>query len=119
MRLRTALLSAVVAAASVSGLVASADAATAPKATPLPTHVFAPYFETYQEGQSPSAMAKQAGVKYLTFAFLQTATTTTDNPPPVISYAPAAKYVPNLHHCFAGRPGGSIELLRSGCVQGP
>jgi hypothetical protein len=73
MRLRTALLGAAVAAVSVSGLVASADAATAPKATPLPTHVFAPYFETYQDGQSPSAMAKQAGVKYLTFAFLQTA----------------------------------------------
>jgi hypothetical protein len=73
MRLRTALLGAAVAAASVSGLVASADAATTPKATPLPTHVFAPYFETYQSGQSPSAMAKQAGVKYLTLAFLQTA----------------------------------------------
>jgi len=73
MRLRTALLSAVMAAASVSGLVASADAATAPKAAPLPTHVFAPYFESYQDGQSPSAMAKQAGVKYLTLAFLQTA----------------------------------------------
>ncbi|MFI9380057.1 glycosyl hydrolase family 18 protein [Kutzneria sp. NPDC052558] len=74
MRLRTALLSAAVLAASVSGLVATAAAATAPKAaTPLPTHVFAPYFETYQEGQSPSALAKQAGVKYLTLAFLQTA----------------------------------------------
>ena len=73
MRLRTALLSAAVVAVSVTGLVASADAATAPKATPLPTHVFAPYFETYQAGQSPSAIAKQAGVKYLTLAFLQTA----------------------------------------------
>jgi hypothetical protein len=37
---------------------------------PLPAHVYAPYFETYLAG-SVSTIAEQAGVKYLTLAFLQ------------------------------------------------
>ncbi|KIE26750.1 chitinase [Streptomyces sp. MUSC 125] len=44
---------------------------TAHAATPLPTHVFAPYFEAYN-GDSPAALAQASGAKYLTMAFLQT-----------------------------------------------
>jgi hypothetical protein len=46
--------------------------AHAAAATPLPAHVFAPYFETYN-GDNPVSLSKASGAKYLTFAFLQTA----------------------------------------------
>ncbi|HBF83943.1 MAG TPA: chitinase [Streptomyces sp.] len=46
---------------------------TAQAATPLPDHVFAPYFESWT-GESPAAMAAESGAKHLTMAFLQTAT---------------------------------------------
>ncbi|MFJ5229543.1 glycosyl hydrolase family 18 protein [Kitasatospora sp. NPDC088391] len=42
-------------------------------ATPLPQHVFAPYFEAWT-GDSPAALASQSGAKHLTMAFLQAAT---------------------------------------------
>jgi chitinase len=38
----------------------------------IPAHVFAPYFEAWT-GDSPAAVAKQSGDKYLTMAFVQTA----------------------------------------------
>jgi len=41
-------------------------------ATPLPGHVFAPYFESWT-GDDPAALSQQSGAKYLTMAFLQTA----------------------------------------------
>lgn len=47
-------------------------AAAAHAATALPSHVFAPYFEAWT-GDSPSALSSQSGAKYLTMAFLQTA----------------------------------------------
>lgn len=65
-------LSAVLAAAAAPLGVLVATAAPAHAATPLPNHVFAPYFESWN-GQSPAAMAQEAGVKHLTMAFLQTA----------------------------------------------
>ncbi|MEV0411146.1 glycosyl hydrolase family 18 protein [Streptomyces sp. NPDC050448] len=40
-------------------------------ATPLPAHVFAPYFEAYSSG-SPADLAQKSGAKYLTMAFVQT-----------------------------------------------
>src|ERR1700678_4320002 len=40
--------------------------------TPLPAHVFAPYFETYN-GDNPVTLSQESGAKYLTFAFIQTA----------------------------------------------
>jgi hypothetical protein len=46
---------------------------TAQAATPLPTHVFAPYFEAWT-GESPAALAQQSGAKHLTMAFIQAAT---------------------------------------------
>ncbi|MEU0257623.1 glycosyl hydrolase family 18 protein [Streptomyces sp. NPDC006184] len=45
---------------------------TAQAATPLPNHVFAPYFEAWT-GESPAALSAQSGAKHLTMAFLQTA----------------------------------------------
>jgi len=41
-------------------------------ATPLPAHVFAPYFEAYN-GDNPVTLSQESGAKYLTFAFIQTA----------------------------------------------
>lgn len=51
--------------------VSVATAGTAAAAT-LPTHVFAPYFEAYN-GDSPATLSSQSGAKYLTMAFIQTA----------------------------------------------
>ncbi|MEU2058234.1 glycosyl hydrolase family 18 protein [Streptomyces bungoensis] len=45
---------------------------TAQAATPLPDHVFAPYFEAWT-GESPAALSARSGSKHLTMAFLQTA----------------------------------------------
>lgn len=57
------------AAAAVGVTVATAGTAAA---ATLPTHVFAPYFEAYSGG-SPASLASQSGDKYLTMAFIQTA----------------------------------------------
>ncbi|MFJ1702884.1 glycosyl hydrolase family 18 protein [Kitasatospora sp. NPDC088346] len=57
-------------AASASLLVAGGG--TAHAATPLPQHVFAPYFEAWT-GANPATLAAQSGAKHLTMAFLQTA----------------------------------------------
>ncbi|MFB6891863.1 glycosyl hydrolase family 18 protein [Kitasatospora sp. NPDC056327] len=59
-------------AAPANPVTAGAVAGTA-AATPLPTRVFAPYFEAWT-GESPATLAAQSGAKYLTMAFLQTAT---------------------------------------------
>lgn len=59
------------AAVSAGSLVAAAG--TAQAATPLPSHVFAPYFEAWT-GESPAALAQQSGAKHLTMAFIQAAT---------------------------------------------
>jgi hypothetical protein len=64
-------VSLVLAAFSAGSLVAVAGPAQA--ATPLPAHVFAPYFEAWT-GESPAALAQQSGAKHLTMAFLQAAT---------------------------------------------
>jgi Carbohydrate binding domain/Glycosyl hydrolases family 18 len=53
-------------ALAVSGSPASAAG------TPLPAHVFAPYFEAYN-GDNPATLSSQSGAKYLTMAFIQTA----------------------------------------------
>ncbi|MER5651839.1 MULTISPECIES: glycosyl hydrolase family 18 protein [unclassified Streptomyces] len=66
-----AVLAAVAATVATVGL-AAVGAGTAQAATPLPKHVFAPYFEAWT-GESPAALAAQSGAKHLTMAFLQTA----------------------------------------------
>ncbi|MFJ9839629.1 glycosyl hydrolase family 18 protein [Kitasatospora sp. NPDC101155] len=75
MRLRRTVQAALTACATLAasaGLVA-AGTDTAQAATPLPSRVFAPYFESWT-GQSPATLAAQSGAKYLTMAFLQAAT---------------------------------------------
>jgi chitinase len=72
---RSRLLSALGAAVVVGGAVATlaiAQNAQAAAGAPLPAHVFAPYFEAYN-GDSLSGLASQSGNKYLTMAFIQTA----------------------------------------------
>ncbi|MGW7584942.1 glycosyl hydrolase family 18 protein [Kitasatospora sp. NPDC054768] len=75
MRLRRtvqAVLTACATLAASAGLVA-AGTSSAQAATPLPSRVFAPYFESWT-GQSPAQLAAQSGGKHLTMAFLQAAT---------------------------------------------
>ncbi|GCD95643.1 chitinase [Embleya hyalina] len=69
--LRAAVAATVTAAAAVS--LTAFGAGPAQAATPLPAHVFAPYFEAWT-GDSPAALSAQSGAKHLTMAFLQTAT---------------------------------------------
>ncbi|MFF2327413.1 MULTISPECIES: glycosyl hydrolase family 18 protein [unclassified Streptomyces] len=64
------LATTVASAGLVLGSGAGAHAATT-AATPLPAHVFAPYFEAYN-GDSPAALSEQSGARYLTMAFVQT-----------------------------------------------
>lgn len=69
-----AVLSALATAVASAGLVLGSGAgaqAAATAATPLPAHVFAPYFEAYN-GDSPAALSQASGAKYLTMAFVQT-----------------------------------------------
>src|SRR5215470_18351795 len=48
-------------------------AAPAVAATALPTHVYAPYFETWTT-DSLTTVAQQSGARYLTLAFVEVAT---------------------------------------------
>jgi hypothetical protein len=48
-------------------------AAPAAAATPLPAHVYAPYFETWST-DSLTTVAQQSGARYLTLAFVEVAT---------------------------------------------
>ncbi|NJP44198.1 glycosyl hydrolase family 18 protein [Actinacidiphila epipremni] len=66
-----ALLTGLVTAAATAGL-ALTGSGTAHAATALPAHVAAPYFEAYN-GDSLSGLAAASGNKYLTMAFIQTA----------------------------------------------
>src|SRR5258705_274099 len=64
-RLRVAIASAAVMGSTVLG------ATGAIAATPLPAHVFAPYFEAWTT-DSIATLAQQSGDRYLTLAFLET-----------------------------------------------
>ncbi|MEU6172623.1 carbohydrate binding domain-containing protein [Streptantibioticus parmotrematis] len=68
--IRAAATALVTAAASAGLLMTSGGAAHAAAPTPLPAHVFAPYFEAYN-GDSPAQLASASGNKYLTMAFIQ------------------------------------------------
>jgi Glycosyl hydrolases family 18 len=75
---RTALTVATVLAVAGLGVTSAASAtASAPASSVrghgMPAHVFAPYFETYQQHDSPALLSKRSGAKYLTLAFLETA----------------------------------------------
>ena len=69
--LLTAALAATATAAAAIGVAAAGGPAYA-AAVPLPAHVFAPYFEAYN-GDNPVTLSQESGAKYLTFAFIQTA----------------------------------------------
>jgi hypothetical protein len=63
-----------IAAALAWPVAAAGGAVSAATGTPLPGHVYAPYYETYLAPDTPSisATAQQSGARYLTLAFLQT-----------------------------------------------
>jgi hypothetical protein len=70
----TLLCGSTVAAASTAGAANTSTSAAvrADAGRVLPRHVFAPYFEAYTT-DSPAALSAESGAKYLTLAFLQTA----------------------------------------------
>ena len=68
----SATLAAVIGMVTAGSGTAFARTAAAPT-VPLPGHVFAPYFESYN-GDNAATLAQESGARYLTFAFLQTAT---------------------------------------------
>jgi hypothetical protein len=75
---RTALTVATLLAVAGLGVTSAAAASAATPASAarghgMPAHVFAPYFETYQQHDSPALLSKRSGARYLTLAFLETA----------------------------------------------
>ena len=87
-RLRRRLSLAVVAGMAL--VLAASGSATA--ATPLPAHVFAPYFETWTS-DGITATAQQSGARYFTLAFLETL---------------------NKHSCTLAWNGSSSQTVASG-----
>jgi chitinase len=73
MRLRP-ILSAAAVAITAAGVVLTGTANASPSGHALPQHLFTPYFESYNTTDDPAAFASESGSKYLTMAFLQTAT---------------------------------------------
>jgi hypothetical protein len=71
-RFRYWMIAAAAPAVAVAGLTAT-PASAAGAFTPLPAHVYAPYYETYLAPNTPSltATAQASGVKYFSLAFLQ------------------------------------------------
>jgi hypothetical protein len=70
LRARLAALAVAAVAGAPAALAGAGPAAAAP-GTPLPAHVFAPYFETWTT-DSISDLAQQSGARYFTLAFLET-----------------------------------------------
>jgi hypothetical protein len=71
--LRTTL-AALAATATAAGLALTGAGTAHAAATPLPAHVYAPYFETYNTAQGPADASAASGAKYLTMAFIQAPT---------------------------------------------
>jgi hypothetical protein len=69
-RLRSLLVVAALVLAAAGGAPSAVSASSSPWAA-LPAHVFAPYFEAYTS-DSPAALARESGARYLTLAFIQT-----------------------------------------------
>src|ERR1700740_395424 len=74
MRLSRTIIAGVAGAAAAAAVVAMASPASAAQndGKTLPTHLFAPYFESFK-GDNQAPIAQQSGGKFLTMAFLQTA----------------------------------------------
>jgi hypothetical protein len=64
------MASVLAAAATTAGMLVTGASAAPTAPTPLPAHVFAPYFEAYN-GDSPATLSQESGAKYLTMAFIQ------------------------------------------------
>ena len=71
-KIRTLLTGLLATTAASAGLLATGAGTAHAAATPLPAHVFAPYFEAYS-GDSPATLSTESGANYLTMAFIQTA----------------------------------------------
>ena len=65
-----AMASVLAAATTTAGLLVTGASAASAAPTPLPAHVFAPYFEAYNS-DSPATLSQESGAKYLTMAFIQ------------------------------------------------
>jgi hypothetical protein len=72
---RRAVTGLAIAAAALAPAIGTAGSAAAAAYTPLPAHVYAPYYETYLVPNTPgiTATAQASGAKYFTLAFLQSA----------------------------------------------
>jgi hypothetical protein len=72
---RRAVTGLAIAAAVLLPAAGTASSAAAATYTPLPAHVYAPYYETYLAPNTPSitVTAQASGAKYFTLAFLQSA----------------------------------------------
>ena len=99
-RLRVAIASAAVIGSTVVG------ATSAIAATPLPAHVFAPYFEAWTT-DSIATLAQQSGDRYLTLAFLETLSKTSCT---LAWNGSASQTVASTPHPFLA----DITALRSG-----
>jgi hypothetical protein len=71
-RLRAALAAGATVLATAGFAAAATGGARAATDTPLPAHVFAPYWESYS-GDDPLTVSRNSGSPYLTAAFFQTA----------------------------------------------
>jgi hypothetical protein len=72
--LATTVAATTVAAAGLAAAGLGASPAFASGNTPMPAHVFAPYYEAYDtSGGGPYALSQASGAKYVSMAFLQTA----------------------------------------------
>ena len=73
MRIRHRVALGLTLTAALAWPLAAGGAAAAASYTPLPAHVYAPYYETYLAPNTPSIAATEqaSGAKYYTLAFLQ------------------------------------------------
>ena len=92
-----------------AAFVASPLAASAATYTPLPAHVYAPYYETYLAPNTPSiaATAQASGAKYFTLAFLQSTGQELVQPGLERQLVPAAELLRGRHR-RAARAGGDV-----------
>jgi glycosyl hydrolase family 18 (putative chitinase) len=77
-RIGTALAAAVLLTVG-GGVLVATSAQAVPAGTPLPAHVYAPYFETWTT-DSLTTIAQQSGARYLTLAFVEVATRSSCTP---------------------------------------
>jgi hypothetical protein len=70
-RLRRPLTTLALVGVALVATVVGAGSASAAAGAPLPTHVYAPYFETWTT-DSITTIAQQSGARYITLAFLET-----------------------------------------------